>query len=109
MSLQCHADMMLLCFGFDRLCDYTHCTGMHCLYLHCLCLQLCQNLLLIMWRRNVEVQHSIDDIIGLACTHPRENQDLQLDEQSISSFRGHYSNAMYQVSNPNAGCLAVPK
>ena len=63
----------------------------------------------MMWRRNVEVQHSIDDIIGLACTHPRENQDLQLDQQSISSFRGHYSNAMYQVSNPNAGFLAIPR
>lgn len=49
-------------------------------------------------RRNVEVQHSIDDIVELVRTHPRENQDLQLDEQSITSFRGHYSNAMYQVS-----------
>lgn len=48
--------------------------------------------------RNVEVQHSIDDIIELVRTHPRENQDLQLDEQSVSSFRAHYSNAMYQVS-----------
>ena len=63
----------------------------------------CTNIVVLMiWCRNVEVQHSIDDIIGLACTHPRENQDLQLDEQSISSFRGHYSNAMYQVSSPNA-------
>jgi len=43
------------------------------------------------------VQHSIEDLIELAQTHPRENLDVQLDEQSISSFRGHYSNAMYQV------------
>lgn len=63
----------------------------------------------MMRRRNVEVQHSIDDIVGLACTHPRENQDLQLDEQSISSFRGHYSNAMYQVSSPTAKRLAIPR
>lgn len=43
------------------------------------------------------MQHSIEDLIELAQTHPRENLDVQLDEQSISSFRGHYSNAMYQV------------
>ena len=47
----------------------------------------------------MEVQHSIEDIIELVRTHPRENQDVQLDEQSVSSFRGHYSNAMYQVSS----------
>ncbi|DBA69380.1 TPA: Dynein gamma chain, flagellar outer arm [Trebouxia sp. C0005] len=47
--------------------------------------------------KNVEVQHSIEDLIELAQTHPRENLDVQLDEQSISSFRGHYSNAMYQA------------
>lgn len=47
--------------------------------------------------RNVEVQHSIEDLIELAQTHPRENMDMQLDEQSITSFCGHYSNAMYQV------------
>ncbi len=53
----------------------------------------------VLWNvhRNVEVQHSIEDLIELAQTHPRENLDVQLDEQSISSFRGHYSNAMYQV------------
>ena len=43
------------------------------------------------------MQHSIEDLIELAQTHPRENLDVQLDQQSISSFRGHYSNAMYQV------------
>ena len=49
--------------------------------------------------RNVEVHNSIEDLIELAQTHPRENLDVQLDEQSISSFRGHYSNAMYQASS----------
>ena len=43
------------------------------------------------------MQHSIEDLIELAQTHPRENMDMQLDEQSITSFCGHYSNAMYQV------------
>lgn len=47
--------------------------------------------------RNVEVQHSIDDLIELARTHPRENTDIDLNQQSIESFSSHYSNAMYQV------------
>ena len=43
------------------------------------------------------MQHSIDDLIELVRSHPRENIDTQLDEKSVESFRGHYSNAMYQV------------
>ena len=48
-------------------------------------------------RRNVEVQHSIDDLVELVRSHPRENVDMQLNEQIVASFRSHYSNAMYQV------------
>lgn len=47
--------------------------------------------------RNEEVRRSMDDLISLVKTYPRENQEVVLEESELDLFTRHYSRQMYQA------------
>ncbi len=47
--------------------------------------------------RNEEVRRSIEDLLHLVRTYPRENATMQLDESDLRLFMRHYSKLMYQA------------
>ncbi|KIZ06068.1 Dynein gamma chain, flagellar outer arm [Monoraphidium neglectum] len=47
--------------------------------------------------RNEEVLRSIEDIIQLVRTYPRENPQCVLDEHEVDMFRAYYSGIMYKA------------
>jgi len=47
--------------------------------------------------RNEEVHRSIEDLIHLVKTYPRENHEVVLDESELVLFQRHYSKLMYQA------------
>lgn len=46
--------------------------------------------------RNDEVRRSIDDVVELIKTYPRENEGVLVDENDCRLFRRHYSKLMYK-------------
>lgn len=47
--------------------------------------------------RNEEVRRSIEDLMHLVKTYPRENTEVQLAEEDLKLFMRHYSKLMYQA------------
>ena len=47
--------------------------------------------------RNEEVKRSIDDLLQLVRTYPRENADVVLDEKEAQLFVRHFSKLMYNA------------
>jgi hypothetical protein len=54
----------------------------------------------IMSVKNEEVARSIDELIQLVATYPRENLDVQIDLKEVELFRSYYSQTMYKVRQP---------
>lgn len=47
--------------------------------------------------RNEEVRRSIEDLLHLVRTYPRENNDSQVSDEEMRLFKRHYSKLMYQA------------
>ena len=48
--------------------------------------------------KNEEIRRSIEELVTLVKSYPRENPELVLDENEVNLFRRHYSKLTYQVS-----------
>ena len=44
-----------------------------------------------------QVRRSIEDLLHLVKTYPRENHDVVLEDSELLLFQRHYSNMMYQA------------
>lgn len=53
--------------------------------------------------RNEEVRRSIDDMVHLVRTYPRENPEEVIDEAEVDAFKLFYSQEMYKVRGWPAG------
>ena len=45
----------------------------------------------------MQVRRSIEDLLHLVKTYPRENTDVVLNEEELLLFQRHYSKLMYQT------------
>jgi hypothetical protein len=57
--------------------------------------------------RNEEIRRSVEDLVALVRSYPRENPEEQLDEAEVAAFMAHYSHLTYQailqVCTPGSG------
>ena len=47
--------------------------------------------------RNAEVERAVNELVDLVQAFPRENADVHLGENEVTTFRRHYSRLMYQA------------